>query len=88
MTMRTQARPTKEGLWHPVAPDGTVMWPVEVNIIAVRDPETCEPTRKRIVETYTFGTEERRTLDDWRNHRWVRYVAPRVAKYRAPKGSP
>ena len=76
--MKLHARPTKEGLWHPVAKDGTVMWPVEVEIIPVRDPETGEKTRKRIISTYTFGTEERRDLEDsWRGHRWLRYVSPK-----------
>ncbi len=58
--MKIYTRPTREGLWHPVTKDGTVMWPVEVEIIPARDPETGEKTRKRIISTYTFGTEERR----------------------------
>ena len=78
--MKLHARPTKEGLWHPVAKDGTVMWPVEVEIVHAHDPETGEKTRRRIISTYTFGTEERRDLDAWRGHRWLRYVGPKKAE--------
>ncbi len=49
--MKIYTSPTREGLWHPVTKDGTVMWPVEVEIIPARDPETGEKTRKRITPT-------------------------------------
>jgi len=79
MTPKLYKKPTREGLWHPVV-KGVVQWPVEVNIYPVVDVETGEPTRRRIISTYTFGTEERRGLDEYRGALWLKYRDPKLPK--------
>lgn len=78
-------KPTREGLWHPVV-KGVVQWPVHIEILPVYDPETGAKTRKRIVSAYTFGTEERRdvndSLDGYRDALWLKYRDPKLPKVR------
>lgn len=77
--MRLYKKPTKDGLWHPVQA-GDVMWPVEVNIYAVTDDNGAKTGRK-VISTYTFGTEERLALEDYpKATLWLQYSNPKLPK--------
>ncbi len=67
------ARPTRDGLWHPVNPKGHVGWPVEVNLTR------CDG--KVTVHLFYHGREESYEIASCgEGTRWMRYVAPKVIK--------
>lgn len=73
MKTKLHARPTRDGLWHPV--DGVVVgWPVEVNIFRGEDG-------KRYFHIYHHGREESHGLNQWKpGTKWLRYSAPKVVR--------